>query len=362
MVPSVSILVCTYNRAVLLDRTLSSFAALRLPAGARVELVLVDNNSTDGTAALVARHRPLLPFPCVAVSETRQGKSFALNTGLRRASGDVIALTDDDVMPEADWLERIVDAFSRRRVNFVFGKVLPDWERRPPQHLLTREAQEIWGPLALVDYGDEPLDYNAATFAKYRLPVGANLAFTRDVLLRIGGWRNDLGRVDNSLISGEDHEIFHRLLRAGLFSGWYDPRTAVRHHVPASRLSPRYFRRWFYWNGRTIARMLTDFYSELDLDTVPRIAGAPRFLYRQALAQSVSWAISLAGRRKPGPWVQELYTIRYLGVLVECWLQRYGRRRPGAAAAGLTTTSAAPPNEPAAADDMGERVPEGAAE
>jgi glycosyltransferase involved in cell wall biosynthesis len=326
MVPSaISILVCTYNRAASLDRTLAAMAALRVPAGWPSELVIVDNNSTDQTQEVVARHRARFPFPVILGIESRQGKSFALNHGLRLASGSLLALTDDDVVPRSDWLERIAEAFDGGNANFVFGKVLPNWEREPPAQLLTTEAQQIWGPLALVDYGDDPEDYDAASFGKKRLPVGANLAFRRDALLRIGGWRNDLGKVNNSLISGEDHEIFHRLLRAGLFLGRYDPSIAVLHDVPASRLSARYFRRWFFWNGRTIARMLPDYYPEIDFAAAPRVGGAPRFLYRQAVEQWLSWVASLAGRRRPGPWVQELYAIRYIGVLVECWLQRLGR-------------------------------------
>jgi glucosyl-dolichyl phosphate glucuronosyltransferase len=335
MVPSaISILVCTYNRAESLDETLSAVAHLSVPSGWRAELVLVDNNSTDCTQEVIGRHRAEFPFPLIAAFERRQGKGFALNRGLRVASGDIVALTDDDVVPAADWLERIVEAFDGRDVSFVCGKVLPHWEQQPPADLLTAEAQEIWGPLALVDYGDAPVDYAPDTFGKRRLPVGANLAFKRQALVRIGGWRNDLGKVDDSLISGEDHEIFHRMLRAGLFSGRYDPAIVVRHHVPASRLSPGYFRRWFFWSGRTIARMLPDYYREIDFAAAPRVAGAPRFLYRQAVEQWLSWAASLAGRRRPGPWVQQLRAIRDLGILVECWAQR--RRRlsgaPGHAA------------------------------
>jgi glycosyltransferase involved in cell wall biosynthesis len=338
MTSALSILVCTYNRAPSLDHTLSAIASLRVPAGWKAELVVVDNNSTDRTQDVVARHRAGFPFPLATALERRQGKSFALNHGLRIASGSIVALTDDDVVPAADWLERIVDAFSAGDPSFVFGKVLPHWEREPPGHLLTVEAQEIWGPLALVDYGDDRTEYAAGTFGSQRLPVGANLAFRRDALVRVGGWRNDLGKVDNSLISGEDHEIFHRLLRAGLFVGRYDPAIVVHHDVPASRLSSSYFRRWFFWNGRTIARMLPDYYREIDFQAVPRLAGAPRFLYRQAVGQWVTWAASLAGRRRPGPWVQELYAIRYMGMLVECWAQRFARGsspsfEPAAAAA-----------------------------
>src|SRR5262249_44088908 len=172
--------------------------------------------------------------------ERQQGKSFALNAGLAAASGDVLALTDDDVLPAVDWIVRIVQAFRARDVTFVFGKVLPRWQSLPPPELLTPPAQAIWGPLALVDYGDEPTEYSPTRGG--RLPIGANLAILKSVLVSIGGWRTDLGKVNNTLICGEDHEIFMRFKRCGVFSGYYDPGVVVRHLVPSQRLTRRYFR------------------------------------------------------------------------------------------------------------------------
>jgi GT2 family glycosyltransferase len=168
----------------------------------------------------------------------------------------------------------------------VFGKVLPRWEVPPPPELLTTAARDVWGPLALVDYGDDCVEYDAGSFRTRRLPIGANLAVRRDALVRIGGWRTDLGKVNNSLIAGEDHELCVRLFRAGLYAGIYDPAVFVRHYVPASRLTRRYFRRWFYWHGRTLARMPGDIYLDLDLARVPRLWGIPRFVYRQRSSRS----------------------------------------------------------------------------
>ncbi len=291
-------------------------------------MVVVDNNSTDATADVLARHVGRLPFPLVLAAETRQGKSFALNTGLARTTGDIVALTDDDVIPDAGWLEGIARAFRRPGLTFAFGKVLPRWEQPPPPRLLTHEAQAIWGPLALVDYGDQEVRYVPDRFGADRFPIGANLAFTRDALQRIGGWRNDLGKVDNSLIAGEDYEIFHRVRRAGLFNGLYDPTIVVHHFVPASRVSRRYFRRWFYWNGRTIARMLPDYYDALDFRHVPLVAGVPRFIYRQALGQAATCVRTWTGRDPLERWIQHLYAVRYLGIMTEGWRAAARRHRP----------------------------------
>jgi glycosyltransferase involved in cell wall biosynthesis len=321
-VSSATVLICTYDRAESLRDTLQAMQAMLQPTDCDVEIVVVDNNSPDHTSSVVAESAAAGPLRVVYLREHMQGKSFALNRGLDYSRADIVALTDDDVLPAADWLERIVDAFRTNDLTFVFGKVLPRWETMPPPELLTDEAQEIWGPLALVDYGDEPTWYDADDRG-LRLPIGANLAFARSALVHIGGWRTDLGKVNNTLISGEDHEIFMRLRRHDLYRGLYDPRNGVRHFVPASRLTRRYFRRWFYWNGRTRALMLQDLYPELDVERARKIGGVPRFLYRQGLEQAYRYLRSLGRRDALNELLEELLTIRYAGLYAECWRRQW---------------------------------------
>jgi glycosyltransferase involved in cell wall biosynthesis len=311
----VSVLISTYNRAQLLSETLAALQSMSTPVDCAVEIIIVDNNSSDATPDVIAQSSKCARFPIVSIRERRQGKSFALNAGLEVATGDVVALTDDDVLPAPDWLNRIVDDFRQRDVTFVFGKVLPRWGCEPPPELLTLQARDIWGPLALVDYGDAPADYRADSTSQ-RLPVGANLAFARSALVRIGGWRIDLGRVNNTLIAGEDHEVLMRLRHFGLYSGYYDPALTVRHFVPAARVTRSYFRKWFFWLGRTHALMLADIYPELDLAEVPFIVGTPRFIYREALQQFWRWAQphnsdALTAR------MEEVRILWYLGLLAE---------------------------------------------
>lgn len=317
-VTSATILICTYNRARHLRETLAALVAMNPVANCEVEIIVVDNNSTDNTAAVVQEAARDASVRVVYASEKQQGKSFALNRGLETARGDIVALTDDDVLPAVDWLQRIVENFRARQVTFVFGKVLPRWGATPPPELLSKRAQDVWGPLAIVDYGDEATDYVAESTGQ-RLPVGANLAFARSALVTIGGWRTDLGKVDNSLISGEDHEIFMRLRRFALYSGYYDPEVSVRHYVPPSRLTRRYFREWFYWHGKTQALMLDDLYQNLDMSTVPRIAGVPRFLYRQGLQQLRKWLGTVGRRDALGELIEEVRTLQFAGLYLSLW-------------------------------------------
>jgi glucosyl-dolichyl phosphate glucuronosyltransferase len=323
---SISAVICTFNRAGLLQQTLCALRSCTPPSDCDVEIIVVDNNSTDETPAVVRRLADDPGFPVRYASEPRQGKSFALNRALGVARGDVIALTDDDVLPADDWLINIAHRFRSEQIVFAFGKVLPRWSVLPPPELLTRRARDLWGPLALVDYGDEPIRYTPAGFRTLRLPIGANLAVRRDALERVGGWRTDLGRVDNSPVCGEDRELCVRLFRAGLYEGIYDPCISVHHHVPRTRLTRRYFRRWFYWHGRTMARMADSFFVDLDLTRVPHIAGVPRFVYRELLHQFGRWGLSLVRRDRFDAMAHELLLLQYVGFIVEC--RRPYRLRP----------------------------------
>ncbi len=327
-VTAVSVLICTYNRSARLARMLQHFVTLPPPETFDAEVIVVDNNSTDGTQQAVSDASGRSRIPIRYAHEPRQGKSFALNTGLAMARGEVLALTDDDVEPGPDWLDRIVEAFRTRDIVFAGGRVLPSWGAPPPGWILTRRAQDIWGPLALVDYGDEPFLYTADA-PPQRRPVGANLSVRRDVMSRLGGWRTDLGKVNNTLISGEDHEIYFRMRRAGEYRGLYDPRIVVVHDVAATRLAPRYFRQWFFAAGRTRAIMLRDFYSWIDFDTVPHIAGVPRFLYREFITRAYRWLT----RRRGDPlerFIEELAVIRLAGLIWHRWTHREHSAGPAA--------------------------------
>jgi glucosyl-dolichyl phosphate glucuronosyltransferase len=316
-VTAVSVLICTYNRSPRLAQTLHYFRTRPAPETFEAEVIVVDNNSTDGTRHVVEEASSRSAIPIRYAHECRQGKSFALNTGLTMARGEILALTDDDVEPGPDWLERIVEAFRTQDIVFAGGRVLPNWEAPPPSWLLTRRAQDIWGPLALLDYGDAPFFYTAEA-PPQRRPVGANLAVRRDVMCRLGGWRTDLGKVNNTLISGEDHEIYFRMRRAGEYRGVYDPRIVVVHDVAASRLAPQYFRQWFFAAGRTRAIMLRDFYYWIDFSTVPHIAGVPRFLYREFITQTCRWLTRL--RAEPlERFVEQLVAIRLAGLIWHRW-------------------------------------------
>src|SRR6266511_1998288 len=150
----VSVAICTWNRARLLDLTLAELRRLRVPEGVEWELLVVNNNSPDDTAAVVARHAPHLPLR--ALTELRQGLSHARNAAVTAARGDLVLFTDDDVLVDPEWLAGYVAAARRWPDAAYFGGLIaPFYERRPPAWVEANLGC-LFGMLVLRDFGPHP--------------------------------------------------------------------------------------------------------------------------------------------------------------------------------------------------------------
>jgi glycosyltransferase involved in cell wall biosynthesis len=271
-VPLVSVIVATRNRADLLAVTLDALAGQRWPRDG-FEIVVADNGSGDRTAAVVReraarRGAPLIHYLYVAES----GKSCAVNRALTQARGDLLAFTDDDVVPEPAWIERLAAAFADTDADFAAGRILARWEQSPPAWM----SPALYGVLAIPDNGKARITLGEGANTEL-IPVGANMAVRRRVIEKLGGLRSDLGKLEGTLRTGEDHEFFLRMLHAGC-RGVYEPTAVVWHRVPRERLERSYFRRWHYQNGRDVARLEFAYTGDLR-----RWLGVPRYLWRQAL-------------------------------------------------------------------------------
>jgi glycosyltransferase involved in cell wall biosynthesis len=307
-----TILICTYNRAELLGPTLDSLAALRAP-GRSWEVLVVDNNSTDDTRAVVEGRQPTFPVPLRYAFEGRQGKSYALNSGWGLASGAVIAYTDDDVRVPADWLEHGVrPLLERADIDYTGGPVRPMWECPPPRWL--EPSGNLGGTIAVKDHGREPFIFEHGR----KTPLGVNMAVRRELVEAVGGFRVDLGRTGGSLLGQEQAEFFYRTRAAGI-RGLYVPEMILDHHVPARRLTHAYFRRWWYWKGISQARVhRIHGRTELgvDLGSARRICGIPLFIVRSFVGDALAagWALvsgdlRSAAEREMMAWYAAGYTV-----------------------------------------------------
>ena len=312
-----SVIIATFNRARDLDGTLASLSRLTTDRG--WELIVVDNNSTDDTRAVVDGWAGRFPVPLRYMFEARQGRSPALNAGITAARGAVIVTTDDDVRVEPDWLDRTADGLTRLGCDYVGGRVLPIWDAPKPAWLPDHGGKH-WAVIALLDYGDRPLEFGA------RVPLGVNMAFRRDAFERAGLLDPDTGRKAGTLLGQEVREWCIRARAAGV-RGCYLPEMTVRHIIPASRLTKRYYRRWFYWRGisraQLYARAGLDMEqpeaTPLDARAVPHIFGVPRYLYRKALASTRDWIVAAMTRDAGRSFDHELWLWFFAGIVRQRW-------------------------------------------
>jgi glucosyl-dolichyl phosphate glucuronosyltransferase len=184
MNPEVSIVISTYNRSQMLARAIESM--LKQQVSVTYELVVVDNNCTDDTAQVVkqyANQSPMLRY----MFEPKQGVSYGRNTGIAAAHADLIAFTDDDVLVESNWIERVKAVFDAEPDHgCIGGRVLPNWPRPEPTWL----NRSHWSPLALLDYGEaQTMDANHR-----KCLVTANMSVRRSVFEQIGYFRPQFQR------------------------------------------------------------------------------------------------------------------------------------------------------------------------
>ncbi len=244
---TVTIAIATYNRAGEVEKTLATLTRLDTAGCSEHEVLVVDNNSTDGTAAVVGRMAPLFSGRLRYVREPRQGLSHARNRAIDEARFEVVAYLDDDVDVEPEWLRALCDAYASGDVAGVGGRAYLVFPGPRPRWL----GESIDGLLTKVELG--PVRRPAGVHELY----GVNLSFRRDWLVRAGGFRTDIGRVGTTLFGGEDDDMIGRVVALGGVM-LYEPGAAVGHRVPPGRLSQKWFWKRCYWGGVSAPRTWPD--------------------------------------------------------------------------------------------------------
>jgi GT2 family glycosyltransferase len=248
MAPRVTIVVPTFNRCESLLDTLSSIKELEIPDGVNCDVIIVDNNSSDDTPAVVQGAGRDSPINIQYLREIRKGSSYARNAGVHVAGGELIFFADDDVHVEKTWLGALLKAFQQHDAACIGGKVLPNWLGPRPPWL----EDHFLNVLAMLDYGDRPQELGRN--GDNRMLYAANLAFRRSVFLEIGGFDTAIGRC-GAYGGGEDREIQERLIQRG-HKVLYEPAAIVLHRIEPYRMRKRYFRHWHFAAGKDRARVV----------------------------------------------------------------------------------------------------------
>jgi glycosyltransferase involved in cell wall biosynthesis len=207
----------------------------------------VERQSVPAEIVIVIDHCDVLQGMCTAAwpqhhvvaNRFAKGLSGARNTGVTHASGDVIAFLDDDAAARDGWLESLEEAFENDpSIGGVGGRVEPNWQVSPPGWL----PSEFWWVVGC-SYVGLP-----RTACEVRNPIGANMAFARAVFEKVGGFREEIGRIGTIPLGCEETELSIRAGAAG-FAVWYVPEAIVDHWIPAERATPGYFVRRCYAEG-----------------------------------------------------------------------------------------------------------------
>jgi glycosyltransferase involved in cell wall biosynthesis len=241
----VSIIICTWNRAALLRRALDSMRSLTIPPGVTWQVVVVNNNSTDETAAVLASFAERLPLTCVV--EPVPGLSRSRNRGVAASSGDLLLFTDDDVVVEPEWMTAMRDGAARwPDATYFAGLICPGFAQDVPAWVQRHQAV-LDGMLCARDLGPEPRMLEPGDY-----PWGPNMAVRRHAFAR-AGFDVRAGRIGKGQRRGSEGSLFTPLASQGATGAWV-PAAKVTHFIPRARANVLYLLRYYFGIGRSAAQ------------------------------------------------------------------------------------------------------------
>ena len=295
------VVVPTYNRSVLLRRTISSLLQAPIPAGLDVTILIVDNNGKDDTEQVVREIQSQAPRPIVYIKETNQGVSNTRNAGIQAGIGEIIGFIDDDEEIHEDWYNVVAREFADQTTQFIGGPYLPNWTAPAPAWLPPgyHAAIGVVPPKPRSSFGG----------AFQGNLMGGNAVIRRSAFDCIGLYSPKLGRSGKGLLSDEDAELYRRLCAADLH-GMYVPDLIIYHYIPTERLTRQYHRRWAYW------RAVSQGFAERERkQSVPYLLGVPRYRIGQAFNGLVSMPQRLLSQRLGQAFAAELASWELLGFI-----------------------------------------------
>jgi len=259
--PEFTVAICTYNGEQRLPDVLERLRSQIITEPFRWEILIVDNNSTDGTAELIRAYQVDWPqaYPIRYIFEGRQGSAYARQRAVQEAKSELIGFLDDDNIPALDWVAAAY-AFSQAhpRAGAYASQIHGDFEVEPPRHF-----KRIAGFLAITERGSEPLLYNPR---KKLLPPSAGLVIRKSVwgqhVPQTFTLKGRVGQSQGQAIAasepGEDLELLLHIQNAG-WEIWYNPDMEMHHKIPHWRFEPDYLLTMFRGIGlsRYYTRMLS---------------------------------------------------------------------------------------------------------
>ena len=237
----ISICIPTYNRARLLGQTLESIKKVVAPPGVAVEVIVIDNQCTDDTPAVVAKMIEGFPYPLRRVSETQPGANHSRNRALDEARYEHLVFFDDDVNVSPHWLTAYLEAVEILQSDCVVGPVSPQFEKAVPSYITPRVLDSLISSYSQKGTTMRLLSDNVA----HELP-GCCFGVRKKVACEVGRFSPGLDRIGKKLIAGGDFEFGQRLVK-NQKRVVYQPACSVLHFISKEKLSKDHLRR--RWRG-----------------------------------------------------------------------------------------------------------------
>ncbi|MFT4874876.1 glycosyltransferase [Congregibacter sp.] len=275
------IIFSTYNGSARLGPMLQAFRGLEIPTSLQVSIIVIDNASTDNTAALLRQFQSDLPI--TVLEQKEPGKNKSLNFGLQFSTADLVVLTDDDILPNADWLVQLADACRTQPDFDLFGGVIaPHWPKAPPRRLLKSIPL---GPA----YAITPADITTGPCDTSRI-WGPNMAVRRRVFSAGYHFDERFGPKGQDYVMGGESEFLQRCQEGG-YRGYFVEGARVRHIIRKEQLTPK----WLFSRAHRFGRRL--FYEDVSkhegLPQSAELMGAPRWAVRQSIQWQLAAKIAL---------------------------------------------------------------------
>lgn len=230
----------TFNRKDWAIEALESLAKINVPQYLSWEVIVIDNNSADGTWAALHEYHRRTDLPLRIIKEEAIGLSRARNRIIREARGEIISLFDDDERFDGNYLHEMVKVFSDPVVDMVCGRIHLDYEGGRPQWM----QDNLEGFLSRVDAGDQLFRVERKDFVF----SGGNLAFRKRCVGNWGDFDVNLSRQGKKVIGGGDVKFCMTAFHAGA-KIMYAPDIVLYHKIPKHRATKQHFRQLRFRDG-----------------------------------------------------------------------------------------------------------------
>ena len=196
----ISVVICTSDRADKLNRCLQALGRTTADLKQAPELIVVDNNSSDDTRVMIEKFAKSCSLRVKYIFEGRQGLSYARNTGVKEAACPIIAFTDDDCVPDQNWIAAIhAECIADPSLAVLGGRVEP---LEPPDNRV-----------CIRSFTESTAIYTYDNLRKFM--IGCNISFRRELFEIVGPFDTGLGK-GTKIDSGEDTDFLYRALKRGL--------------------------------------------------------------------------------------------------------------------------------------------------